>query len=64
MKGGVHLSEAERKAEAKLVERLGKIERRIHAFSTEGLFVELLAIAQAIGKSNDARKLVAKVNEA
>ena len=61
VKGGVHLSEAERKAEAKLVERLGRIEKKIHVHRTDSLLVELVAVAQAIGQSDNARQLVARV---
>jgi hypothetical protein len=63
VKGGVHLSEAERKAEAKLVERLGGIEKKIHVHRTDSLLVELVAVAQAIGQSENAHQLVARVRE-
>lgn len=62
VKGGVHLSAKERKAEAKLVARLGKIEKRIAVNLTDGLLVELVAIGQALGGSDDARSFVRHVH--
>jgi hypothetical protein len=61
VKGGVHLSDAERKAEAKLIERLGKIEKKIRVHSTDALLVELVAIGQAVGQSPNAQQLVASI---
>jgi hypothetical protein len=58
VKGGVHLSPKERKAEKKLVARLGKIEKKMMVHTTDGLLVELVAIGQAIGGSDDARKII------
>lgn len=55
VKGGVHLSQKQRKAEAKLVARLGKIEKRMIVQTTDGLLVELVAIGQALGHSQDAQ---------
>jgi hypothetical protein len=61
VRGGVHLSQSQKKSEAVLVERVSPIERRIIVFETEGLLVELVAIAQAIGRSEDARRLIHEV---
>lgn len=60
VKGGVHLSTQQRKAEEKLVARLGKIEKKMMVHTTDGLLVETLAIGQAVGRSRDARLYVAK----
>jgi hypothetical protein len=61
VKGGVHLSAQRRKAEAKLVARMGKMEKRLVVNGTEGLLFELVAIGQALGQSEDARKYIARV---
>ncbi len=58
VKGGVHLSAKQRKQEAKLIARIGKIERRIAVNTTDGLLVELVAIGQAVGRSADAKDFV------
>ncbi|WP_157092262.1 hypothetical protein [Thioalkalivibrio nitratireducens] len=63
VKGGVHLSAKERKAEAKLVARLGKIEKKIMVHTTDGLLVELVAIGQAVGASTDAQSFIKHVRE-
>jgi hypothetical protein len=52
-KGGVHAGPSQHKAELKLIERMAKAERRLRLHQTDGLFVELVAIAQAIGRSAD-----------
>lgn len=61
IKGGVHLGGKRRKAEAKLVARLGKIEKRIRVQMSDGLLVEIVAIAQALAKSENAKQFIAKV---
>lgn len=61
VKGGVHLSPKQRKHEEKLVARIAKIEKRMIVHNSDGLLVELVAIAQAVGRSDDARAYVAKV---
>jgi hypothetical protein len=58
VKGGVHLNPKQRKQEEKLVARLGKIDRKIMVNTTDGLLVELVAIAQAIGSSEDAKNFI------
>lgn len=58
VKGGVHLSAKERKTEEKLIARLGKIEKKIHVHHSDGLLVEAVAIAQALGSSADAKLYV------
>jgi hypothetical protein len=63
VKGGVHLNAKEIKAEAKLVSRLGKIEKKIMVHTTDGLFVELVAIGQALGGSADALSFIKHVRE-
>lgn len=61
VKGGVHLSPKQRKREEKLVNRLGKIEKKMMVHNSDGLLVELVAIAQAVGRSDDSRTYVEKV---
>jgi len=61
VKGGVHLSAQQRKQEEKLIARLGKIEKKIMVHNTDGLLVEAVAIAQALGTSDDAKKFINKV---
>ncbi|MFJ3260146.1 hypothetical protein ACIPK7_07840 [Pseudomonas sp. NPDC086581] len=61
IKGGVHLTTKERKTEEKLISRLGKIEKKILHHNTDGLLVELVAIAQAIGNSEDAKNLIKRI---
>ena len=63
VKGGVHLSPKQRKAEAKLVARLGKIERNMTVHTTDGLLVELVAIGQATGKSDNAKEFIQIVTQ-
>lgn len=61
VRGGVHLSQSQRKSEAHLVARVSPIEKRIIVYETEGLLVELVAIAQAVGRSENARSLIEAV---
>ncbi|MGE0466904.1 MAG: hypothetical protein AB7P44_10725 [Steroidobacteraceae bacterium] len=61
VKGGVHLSAQQRKAERKLIERLGKIEKKITVHTSDGLIVELVAIGQALARSSDALAYVERV---
>ncbi|HOX87943.1 MAG TPA: hypothetical protein PLY04_18340 [bacterium] len=61
VKGGVHLTPSQRKREAELIARVDKIERRINAMGTDGLLLEIVAIAQAIGRSEDANKFIARI---
>lgn len=59
VKGGVHLSASQRRREAELVARIAKIEKRIVVQGIDGLLLELVAIAQAVGRSHDASRLIA-----
>lgn len=61
VKGGVHLSAKQRKAEEKLIARLGKIEKKMIVHNTDGLLVEAVACAQSLGNSVDAKVFVKKV---
>lgn len=61
VKGGVHLSVQQRKAEEKLIARLGKIEKKIVFHKTDGLLVEAVAIGQSLGNSEDAKLFMQKV---
>ena len=64
VKGGVHLSSQARKQEKKLIDRLGKAEKRILVHHTDGLLVEAVAIGQALGNSDDAKDFVAAARSA
>ena len=61
VKGGVHLSAQQRKAEENLIARLGKIEKKMMIHNTDGLLVEAVAIAQALGASQDAKTYIAHI---
>lgn len=61
VKGGVHLSAQQRKTEEKLIARLGKIEKKMLVHNTDGLLVEAVAMAQALGTSTDAKFYVQKI---
>jgi hypothetical protein len=54
----VHLGRSEKKAEQKLVARLGKIEKKLEIQVTDALLVELVAIAQALAASADAAEFI------
>ncbi|QIM47917.1 hypothetical protein G9Q38_01335 [Pusillimonas sp. DMV24BSW_D] len=61
IKGGVHLSAQQRKTEIKLISRLGKIEKKMMLHATDGLLVEAVAIAQALGTSADAKTYMSHI---
>ncbi len=61
VKGGVHLNAQQRKTEEKLIARLGKIEKKMLIHNTDGLLVEAVAIAQALGSCADAKTYIAHV---
>jgi hypothetical protein len=61
IKGGVHLDSKQRKAEEKLVARVSKIEKKFRIYRTDALLVELLAIGQALGRSDDTQRFLEKV---
>ena len=58
VKGGVHLGITEKKAEKKLVARLGKIEKKLLVHTTDGLLVETLAIAQALARADETQEFI------
>lgn len=62
VKGGVHLSSKRRTEEKALIKKLEKFEKKISAHTTDGILVEIVSIAQAIGMSEDARKLIEYAN--
>ncbi len=62
VKGGVHLSSKRRSAEKKLIKKMKMFEKKIMAHTTDGILVEIVSIAQAIGMSDDARKLIEYAN--
>lgn len=59
--GGVHINSKQRKQEAKLVARVEKFHKKIQLQKSDGLLIELTAIAQAIGQSADCSRLIAKI---
>lgn len=58
VRGGVHLGASEKKAERKLVARLGKIEKKLSIYTTDGLLVEIVAIAQAVARASDTQEFI------
>lgn len=58
VKGGVHLSSKRRTEEKKLIKKMEKFEKRITGLSTDGILIEIVSIAQAIGMSDDSKKLI------
>lgn len=61
--GGVHLDRSSRvrRKEEELVSRIRRLEGKIKAFGTDGLYFELLSIGQAVGKAPDVIQLVEKI---
>lgn len=62
VKGGVHLSSKRGASEKKLIKKMKEFEKKIMAHRTDGILVEIVSIAQAIGMSDDARKLIEHAN--
>ncbi|WP_144395603.1 hypothetical protein [Pleionea sediminis] len=62
VKGGVHLSSKRRTDEKALIKKLEKFEQKISAHTTDGILVEIVSIAQAIGMSEDAHQLIEYAN--
>jgi hypothetical protein len=58
VRGGVHLGRSARRAEKKLVARLGKIDKKLTVQVTDALLVELVATVQAIAMSRDAADFI------
>jgi hypothetical protein len=58
VRGGVHLQGKGRQREKALRDRMGRIEKRMIVHTTDGLLVELVAIAQAIASSDDSERLL------
>jgi hypothetical protein len=63
VKGGVHLSAKQKRSEERLVARMRKMEKKVTFHTTDGLFVELVAIGQALGRSADAKHYIEAVRE-
>lgn len=61
VRGGVHLSQKRKAAERDLVARVGKYEKRMNMTGRDGILVEIVAIAQAVGRSSDAMSLIEKI---
>ena len=73
VKSGVHSSGSQRQSEKTLISRMKKFEKKVimntpndsreivRKASIDALFIELLAIAQAIGASDDASTFIRKV---
>jgi hypothetical protein len=58
VKGGVHLGSKQRKSEQKLITRIQKIENKMQVHTTDGLLVEIVAIGQALGNSENAKEFI------
>jgi hypothetical protein len=63
VKGGVHVGKTARKAEAKLVARMDKFEKRVRLCRKDGLLVELIAIGQALARSPDTTTFLEKAKQ-
>lgn len=63
VKGGVHLSAGQRKEEKKLVSRLARFEKAFKIAHTDPMLVEIVAIGQALGRSEDAHVYIRKAKE-
>ena len=61
VKGGVHLSQKVQKNDKDMMRRMKRIEKRIMIHKSDGLFVELVAIGQALGRSIDAKEFIDSV---
>jgi hypothetical protein len=61
IKGGVHLSQLQRESERKLVAKMEKIDKKLTLLNSDSLLVELVAIGQAVGGSDDAKALSADI---
>ena len=61
VKGGVHLGQKTKSAERELIKKLAKFERVMNVHATDGILVEIVSIAQAVGTSEDAAKLCAAI---
>ena len=60
VKGGVHLGQRQKKAEAKLVARMTKFEKRVSIIRRDGLLAEFIAIVQAVARSPDTHIFIAR----
>jgi len=59
VKGGVHLGTKQGKAETKqLIKKMSRMEKRILVHNSDGLLVEIAAIGQSVGFSEDALTLI------
>ncbi|MEQ8693913.1 MAG: hypothetical protein RIC85_01120 [Gammaproteobacteria bacterium] len=63
VKGGVHLGQKTKRKEKDLIKRVGKFEQRAIANTTDGLLVEIVAIAQAVGESEAAIELAKQIRD-
>jgi hypothetical protein len=61
VKGGVHLGPKARASEQDLIKKMEKFERSMSVNTTDGILVELVAIAQAVAFSDDTGRFLAKV---
>ena len=58
VKGGVHLSQSEGKREAELIRKVKGSDEAFSFNEIDGFHSELVAIAQAVGQSEDANRYV------
>ncbi len=63
IKGGVHLSQKRKRAEKTLVKKLERFEKIINVHTSDGIFVEIVSIAQTIGNSDDAIMLSKQIRQ-
>ena len=63
IKGGVHLGKGQKQSEKELISRMAKFEQKISVHETDAILVELVAIAQAVGQSKDAEKLISAIHQ-
>lgn len=61
IKGGVHLGQKTRSKEREMIKRVAKFEKRATANTTDGILVEIVSIAQAVARSDDAKKLISAI---
>jgi hypothetical protein len=61
VKGGVHLGPKAKASEQELIKKMEKFERIMSVNTTDGILVELVAIAQAVAFSGDTARFLAKV---
>jgi hypothetical protein len=62
VKGGVHLGPKARASEKELIKKMEKFEKKMTVHTTDGILVETVAIAQAVGSADDTTRFLTKAN--